>query len=245
MISSFPELIKAFLACLIIGVAAYRLKVIRGSGFWSGAIVGMGILIFGGWSLFGIILSFFVLAGIATKYKYEKKKAHGVAEREKGARGAGNVFGNGLLALVLAVIEGIFGGGYLLAGYLGAVSAVTSDTAGGEIGRLSKKNPVLITTFNEVPTGTEGAISMLGEIAEFGIAAVIALIALILDIGSGVFAGARMVWITTIAGFFGANVDSLLGATVETNVSWWGNNMTNFASSVAGAACAMVLWAML
>ena len=244
MISSPSELANAFFVCLLIGVVAYRLNVIRGSGFWSGAIVGMGILVFGGWNLFFLILSFFILAGAATKYKYEKKKARGVAEREKGARGAGNVFGNGLMALILAVLAGLWGGEFLLAGYLGAVSAVTSDTAGGEIGRLSKKNPVLITTGREVSTGTEGAISFLGEVAEFGIAALIGIIALVLRLGSGTFGGLPMVAITTIAGFFGANVDSLLGATVETHVSWWGNNFTNFFSSVTGAACGMILWAL-
>jgi len=242
MISEPAELAKAFLFCLLIGVAAYRLKVIRGSGFWSGAIVGMGILVFGGWDLFFLILAFFILAGAATKYKYEKKKRRGVAEKEKGARGAGNVFGNGLLALVLAVLEGIFGGGFLLAGYLGAVSAVTSDTAGGEIGRLSRKNPVLITNFREVPTGTEGAISFLGEAAELGIAALMGFLALLLGMRSGNFGGMGMFLVTTISGFFGANIDSILGATLETYISWWDNNMTNLFSSVAGAGCGMMLY---
>jgi uncharacterized protein (TIGR00297 family) len=198
-----------------------------------------------GWKYFLISLTFFVLAGAATKYKYEQKKKRGVAEARKGARGYGNVLGNGLVAMVCAVLEGVFGGGYFLAGFLGSMASATADTAGGEIGRLSKTPPVLITTFETVEPGAEGGITVLGETAELAIAGLIGLIAWIVGLKSGSFYGVSLFLGIAVAGFVGANVDSVLGATCETKLTWWGNNQTNFWASVSGCLTAMLIYFLL
>ncbi len=242
MISSINEIIVPVLILCTIGVFAYKAKVVRGSGLWSGFLIGFTVWIFAGWRYFVISLTFFVLAGMATKYKYEQKKRRGVAEAKKGARGYGNVFGNGLVAMICAVLEGMYGGGYYLAGFLGAMASATSDTAGGEIGRLSKTPPVLITTFESVEPGTEGGITVLGEAAELGIAGVIGLLAWILGLKSSNFYGLKLFLGIAAAGFIGANVDSVLGATCETHLSWWGNNQTNFWASVSGCLSAVVMY---
>jgi uncharacterized protein (TIGR00297 family) len=242
MISSINEIIIPIAILCTIGVLAYKTEVVRGSGLWSGFIIGFTVWIFAGWEYFVISLTFFVLAGAATKYKYDQKKKRGVAEAKKGARGYGNVFGNGLVAMICAVLEGMYGGGYFLAGFLGAMASATSDTAGGEIGRLSKTPPVLITTFVSVEPGTEGGITLLGEVAELAIAGVIGLLAWILGMHSGSFHGFRLFLSIAAAGFVGANVDSVLGATCETTLGWWGNNQTNFWASVSGCLTAIAIY---
>ncbi|MBU7017049.1 MAG: DUF92 domain-containing protein [Theionarchaea archaeon] len=242
MISSINEMVIPVIILCSIGILAYKAKVVRGSGLWSGFIIGFTVWMFSGWEYFVISLTFFVLAGAATKYKYEQKKKRGVAEARKGARGYGNVLGNGLVAMVCAVLEGIYGGGYFLAGFLGAMASATSDTAGGEIGRLSKRPPVLITTFEVVEPGAEGGITPLGEMAELAIAGVIGLIAWILGIESGNFYGFKLFIGIAAAGFVGANIDSVLGATCETKLSWWGNNQTNFWATVSGCLTAMLIY---
>lgn len=234
MISSINEIVVPVVILCSIGVLAYKAHVVRGSGLWSGFIIGFTVWIFGGWKYFVISLTFFVLAGAATQYKYEQKKKRGVAEAEKGARGYGNVLGNGLVAMVCAVLEGLYGGGYFLAGFLGAMASATADTAGGENGRLSKRPPVLITTFEQVEPGAEGGVTPLGTTAELGIAGIIGLLAWILGLQSGNFHGFRLFLSIAAAGFVGANVDSVLGASCETHLSWWGNNQTNFWASVSG-----------
>ncbi|MEA1993904.1 MAG: DUF92 domain-containing protein [Euryarchaeota archaeon] len=224
------EVVIAFVVCSVIGLPSYQKNVVDLSGLLSGYAVGMGILLFTDLRWFAIIFAFFFLSGAATKYKYEQKKKKGVAQGKKGARGYLNVFGNGLVALIFAMVEGMVGGEIFLVGFLAAVASTSADTAGGEIGRLSKHRPRVITTLKKVPTGAEGAVSLLGEAAEFFIAFFIGILAFAMGLGDG-----YTVVIASMAGFIGANIDSVLGATVETNAKWWGNNCTNFFSSLLGA----------
>lgn len=242
MISSINEIVIPVVILCMIGVLAYKTKIVRGSGLWSGFIIGFTVWVCAGWEYFVISLTFFVLAGAATKYKYEQKKRRGVAEARKGARGYGNVFGNGIIAMICAVLEGVYGGGYFLAGFLGAMACATADTAGGEIGRLSKTPPVLITTFETVEPGTEGGITVLGEAAELGIAGIIGLLAWVLGMQSGSFSGVNLFLAIAAAGFIGANIDSVLGATCETHLSWWGNNQTNLWATVSGCLSAVAIY---
>ncbi|HEC95878.1 MAG TPA: TIGR00297 family protein [Euryarchaeota archaeon] len=235
------HIIIAFAICSVIGLPSYKMNVVDFSGLLSGYIVGMGVILFTDLKWFVLIFMFFFLSGAATKYKYDQKKKKGVAQGKKGARGYLNVFGNGLVALSFAVFEGVIGGEVFLAGYLAAIASATSDTAGGEIGRLSKHKPRLITNFKEVPTGSEGAISILGETAEF----LIALFIGVLAFGMGMDHGTNAIIVATLGGFIGANIDSVLGATVETNVQWWGNNWTNFISTLLGAIAGVGIYYLL
>lgn len=245
MISSISEIVIPVIVLCMIGVLSYKTKIVRGSGLWSGFIIGFTVWIFADWKYFFISLTFFVLAGAATKYKYEQKRKRGVAEAKRGARGYGNVFGNGLVAVVCAVLEGVYGGGYFLAGFLGSMACATADTAGGEIGRLSKTPPVLITTFETVEPGAEGGITVLGLVAELAIAAFIGLLAWILGLESGNFSGFKLFLGVAAAGFVGANIDSVLGATCETTLTWWGNNHTNFWATTSGCLTAMLIYFLL
>ncbi len=240
MLDPLPILI-AFAICSIIGLPAYKLHVVDLSGLSSGYIVGIGVILFTDLRWFVLIFMFFFLSGAATKYKYDQKKRKGIAQEKKGARGYLNVFGNGLVALMFGVLEGIFGGGVFLAGFLAAVASASSDTAGGEIGRLSPHKPRLITTFKKVPTGAEGAISLLGEIAELLIALFIGLLAFVMRMDHG----ANPIIVATLGGFIGANIDSVFGATVETKTAWWGNNCTNFFSTLVGAIAGVGIYLLL
>jgi uncharacterized protein (TIGR00297 family) len=235
------HIIIAFAICSVIGLPAYRINVVDLSGLLSGYIVGMGVILFTDLRWFVVIFTFFFLSGAATKYKYDQKKKRGVAQGKKGARGYLNVFGNGLVALIFAIFEGIVGGQIFLVGFLAAVASATSDTAGGEIGRLSSHRPRLITTLKKVPTGAEGAVSLLGEAAEFFIALFIGVLAFILGLGHGY----SVVIVAAAGGFIGANIDSVFGATIETHTSWWGNNCTNFFSSLCGALAGIGIYFLL
>lgn len=97
------------------------------------------------------------------------------------------------------------------------------DTFASELGILSKSKPRLITTLEQVPPGTNGAVSRIGLIASVIGGALIGLLTwttLILENAQCRRTSAVYLFFETLiwgmfAGLFGSLVDSLLGATVQ------------------------------
>jgi uncharacterized protein (TIGR00297 family) len=223
------EMATALVFSLLVGYFAYRIKVINMSGVLSATLVGVLIILFGNMTWFLILLSFFVVGGIFTKYKYEFKSSLKIAQATRGYK---NVFGNGLCALVMAI--GFKFNPVFLLGFLGAVAAATSDTLATEIGETQKKQPFLMTTFERVPPGTSGAVSPLGEASAVIGSAFIASLAILLGMANSL--GAATVLITTtIGGFVGTQADSILGATLERR-KILNNHTVNLLATIIGAA---------
>lgn len=174
-------------------------------------------------------------------------------------RGAGSVFGNGGVALLLAASAGIvshfeFAGGVspeflLFTAASGALAAAAADTVSGEIGRALRAKAVLITTLKPVEIGSNGGVSLAGTLAGIAAAAVIALIAVLFVELAGDFDGvsAMFILIVTFAGALGGVIDSFLGATVENRRFFFagkpfslGNDGVNFFCTLAGAVLAAV-----
>ncbi|MDD4898358.1 MAG: TIGR00297 family protein [Methanocellales archaeon] len=222
-------LILVLALMLAIGYISYKVNIADITGALSGVLWGVLIIIFEDMRWFAVLFGFFVLGGAFTRYKYEYKQSLGIAEADGGARGYRNVFGNGLVALILAVAGGVFGNPIFMVGYLGAIATATGDTLASEIGETSEYQPVSIITFKRVRTGTNGAISVLGEISAIAGSAAIGILAIFLGM-----AGLQVASITILGGFIGANVDSLLGATLE-NRGYLTNSSVNLFATAAGA----------
>jgi uncharacterized protein (TIGR00297 family) len=215
---------------------AYRFRVADVSGLFSGAIVGIILIVFADVRWFLVMLAFLILGSAATRYRYDMKAVEGIAESHGGVRGYVNVFANGLVGVAAAVLYGLSGGSPLaLALFLGSVATAAADTMGGEIG-MTAGDPVLITTLERVPRGTNGGITLLGEAASLAAAALIALTAYLLHLGAVPFFIA-----STLAGFAGANVDSLVGALLE-NRGIIGNAGTNLLATLSGGLIAAGLF---
>ncbi len=230
-------LIFALALALIIGYISYGAKIADITGVLSGTLLGVLVIVFGGIEWFAVLMVFFVLGGAFTKYEYKYKQSLGIAEAEGGARGYKNVFGNGLVAMILAVAWGVFGWHVFLIGYLGAIATATGDTLASEIGETWRGKPRMITTFEKVKPGTSGAISALGEFSALLGAGVIGIIAVLLGLIDYPIA-----LITTIlGGFIGTNVDSLLGATLE-NRGLLTNHSVNLLATAAGAIVSVGLY---
>ncbi|NYT00923.1 MAG: TIGR00297 family protein [Methanocellales archaeon] len=229
-------LILVLALMLSIGYISHKMNIADITGALSGVLLGVLIIIFRDIRWFAILFIFLVLGGAFTRYKYGYKQSLGIAEAEGGARGYRNVFGNGLLALILAVAGGVLGNPILLIGYLGAIATATGDTLASEIGETSKSQPMSIITFKKVPAGTSGAISLLGEISAIIGSAVIGILATLLGM-----VGLHVVAITIMGGFIGTNVDSLLGATLE-NRGYLTNSSVNLFATVAGALVSVGLF---
>lgn len=178
-------------------------------------LLALGLLVFNKIPELIIILCLFVFVEASTKIRSMKLKAH------KG-RKLMNIVGNIGMPLIGVLLNepSIF---------IGGIAVAMADTLSSEIGMLSKKNPVMITSLKRVKKGTDGAISLLGTSASLLGGIIIGLLYL-------AFYEASLPAFTVIAlvGPIGSIVDSLLGATLEQR-KIIGNNLVNFAATTAGS----------
>ncbi|MFY9193856.1 MAG: DUF92 domain-containing protein [Methanoculleus sp.] len=217
------------------GYTSYRLRVADVSGLFSGAMIGIILIVFADVRWFLVMLTFFIIGAGATRYRHGDKERFGVAQEHGGVRGYFNVFANGLVATGAAILYGITGHPAFVALFMGSVASAAADTAASEIG-VTGKTPYLITTLRPVPRGTNGGVTLRGEVAAIIASMIVAAAAWLMGV-----ADPWMVGVTVIAGFIGTNVDSLVGATLE-NSGKIGNSGTNLAATFVGGVSGMVLY---
>jgi uncharacterized protein (TIGR00297 family) len=234
-------LVAAVILALSVGYFSYKLRAADLSGLFSAAIIGIILIVFADVTWFFIMLTFFILGSVCTRYRFEKKREMGVAEGHGGVRGYLNVFANGLVAAVAAVLFGLshFNGMIqpepFLALFLGGVASAAADTIASEIGVVGD-TPYLITTMEQVPHGTNGGITLTGELAGLAAAGIVALSAFLVGV-----ADVEMVAVCTLAGFVGTNIDSVVGATLE-NSGRIGNAGTNLIATFGGGIFALLFF---
>jgi uncharacterized protein (TIGR00297 family) len=244
------EIVIAVTFPLVIGMASYKLNAADLSGALAGVLSGLLMILFGGIGWFVLLLVFFFLGTLFTKYKYTYKHDIGAAQSNEGSRGYRNVFGNCLVPLVFVVAYGAIGNFQLpyfgsvdktifIIGYLGSMATATGDTLASEIGSTYRGQPRMITTLKKVKAGTDGAVSVLGEAAAlFGSVAVAAVAIPLGVIGSD----ARVAFLLAVlGGFLGTNIDSILGATFQQK-RWLTNEGVNFFATLTGGIIAMALY---
>ena len=227
-------LMKVLLFSFVLGYLSYRARVADISAMLSATLLGVVIIISSDIDWFFMLLAFFLLGSMFTRYKYDFKLARGIAEGKGGVRGYKNVFSNSLAALTLSIAYGIFPshGQVLMAAYLGSVATACGDTLASEIGETYKGEPRMITTLKKVRPGTDGAVSMLGEAASFFGASFIAFLAFML-----IPIDLPLVFAVIAGGFIGTNIDSVLGATLQQK-GYLTNNGVNLLATVSGAVIA-------
>ena len=147
-------LIAAAVIAFGFGYTSYRLRVADISGLFSGAMIGIILIVFADVRWFLIMLTFFIIGAAATRYRYADKERFGVAQEHGGVRGYFNVFANGLVATGGAILYGITGNPAFAALFMSSVASAAADTAASEIG-VTGKTPYLITTFKPCH-GTNG-----------------------------------------------------------------------------------------
>jgi uncharacterized protein (TIGR00297 family) len=232
------QVVVAIVVSIALGYVSYALETASITGMLTGTLLAFLSVVLGSYGWFAVLISFFAIGGLSTKFRYEEKLDRGIAQENEGARGSGNVIANSATALVallgwaahghLGVPQDVF-----LFAFAGSIAAAMSDTLSSEIGGLYD-DPRLITTFRTVPPGTDGGVTWQGGLAGVvgaGIVAGISFVAFALSpVGTGV---------VLLAGVCGMVVDSLLGATVEgTLVDNKGVNLA--ATTVAGVVAALL-----
>lgn len=223
----------------LLAVQAYRMRALTPSGAWAAAVCGTVLYAAGGWTWVTLIGAFFVTSSILTRLDPGPGGSHHSLDRA--GRRWDQVAANGGVAAAAAVIHGLTVSPSAFAAAAGAIAAATADTWGTEIGRWSWTPPRLITTWAPVPHGSSGGITSVGTWGAAAGALFIGVCAALLEgrPHPGFFTA-----VVTVAGFSGAIVDSLLGATVEGRWRWMGNNLTNLVATAWGAAVVVMalLW---
>ena len=228
-------LVAAAVIAFGFGYTSYRVRVADVSGLFSGAMIGIILIVFADVRWFLIMLTFFIIGAGATRYRYGDKEQLGVAQEHGGVRGYFNVFANGLVATAAAILYGLTGQPVFAALFMGSVASAAADTAASEIG-VTGKVPYLITTLKPVPRGTNGGVTLRGEAAAVIASVLVAAVAWAMGV-----ADPWMAAVTVAAGFIGTNVDSLVGATLE-NSGRIGNSGTNLVATFSGGVSGMLIY---
>ena len=233
------EIAAALVVTAALGVVSYALGTASVTGMLTGVLLGLLTIVLGGFGWFAVLIAFFGIGGLSTKFRYDEKRARGVAEDNDGARGSSNVLGNA--AVAVAAVVGFAATAHVPVGppvgtafgfaFAGSLAAAMSDTLSSEIGGLYD-SPRLITTLQPVPPGTDGGVTWQGEVAGVAGAALVAALALVLMPLAG--PDAFVVVAVVVGGVAGMTVDSLLGATLEGDRI--GNEAVNLAATFTGAA---------
>lgn len=211
---------------------------VRGVSF-SGAIAGAAICFLlyaaAGPGAFVALVSVFALTWLSTRFGYRRKEKLGTAEKLDG-RTALQVLANLAVAAICAAVSAFTVG---KAAWLLAVSAAlaeaAADTVSSELGQARNEKARLITTWQEVPAGTNGGVSWAGTVAGIVAATAVSWVCVLAGL-----VPAKWLGISIGAAIAGMVVDSYLGALLERR-ALLNNDAVNFLGTLIAAGAAFLL----
>ncbi|XP_061125388.1 transmembrane protein 19 isoform X2 [Syngnathus typhle] len=224
----------SILVPLVLTIRARKRRSLDLSGALGALFVGF-VLTMANFSFFSSLLAFFVTSSKLTRWGAARKKKIDADYKEGGQRNWMQVLCNGGVPTQLALLYMIEAGpgetpvdfgrqytaSWLCLSLLGALACSAGDTWASEVGPvLSRSRPRLITTWQEVPEGTNGGVTHTGLVASFlgGLAVGGAYWATqVLFVGQMQQCAPQwpLVLYGGAAGLLGSLLDSLLGASVQ------------------------------
>jgi uncharacterized protein (TIGR00297 family) len=250
--SANPWLVGVGLNAILLGLVWIApKKLLTPAGLFHAGL--LGIIIWGtlGWRGYLVVAFYFLVGSGVTRIGLAQKEAAGIAEKRSGARGPENVWGSAFTAALCALGIGLINSELvtlspqflvpslqylLLLGYVASFSTKLSDTCASEVGKAYGKSTFLITTLQPVPRGTEGAVSLEGTLA--GVVGSIAIALLGSCVGLIDLLG--VLW-CVLAAFIATNLESVIGATLQSKYTWLTNELVNVLNTLIGAIAAMLI----
>ncbi len=191
-----------------VAFAAYRTRSLTAGG--AIAALAVGTATFGALGGPGavVLLTFFITSVALSRIRSARKSAASVDVGKNGARDAGQVFANGGVAAICALLAlAVEPHERYAIAFAGAFAAAAADTWATEIGTLAAQPPRSILTFRPIAAGLSGGVSLVGTLAGVAGALAVALVALLF--GTAAFVP------VLCAGVAGTLADSVLGASVQ------------------------------
>lgn len=226
-------------------------KLLTPAGIFHAWLLGVLIWVTLGWPGYVVVGFYFFVGSAVTRIGMAQKEAAGIAEKRSGARGPENVWGSALTGALCALGVGLLNWelitpntqslvpslqSLLLLGYVASFSTKLSDTTASEVGKAYGKRTFLITTLQPVSRGTEGAVSLEGTLA--GVVASVAIACVGWAVGLIDLLG--ILW-CILAAFIATNLESVIGATLQSQYNWLTNEIVNILNTLIGATSAILL----
>jgi uncharacterized protein (TIGR00297 family) len=188
----------------------------------------LGALVYASIGMNGVTMMalFLLVSAHITSYEYKQKKSMGLYDYTRGWQ---NVFSNGIMPLMFAVLSGPYG----IFPFLGSMASIMADKMSSEIGVIDK-DVYDILGFKRVKQGTNGGISFTGTSASLAGGMVMGIAAVYLF---GI--APSQAFFIGICGLLGSLADSVAGHFEERGM---GNKATsNIAGSAAGGLAALAM----
>lgn len=211
------------------------------------AAFGVVIVVLSGFAFLALLVLFVLAGSLATHYAFEEKARRKVQEGTTGERGVSNVVAHIVLPTLLVLWGATFPSTLseeaLAFLYACAISFGSADTFASEFGVLSGPARSILT-FKPVEAGTNGGVSLLGELWAFVGAATTAGVGYLLFalFKSPLPLAAAFIAGVIAAGFVACQVDSVLGEVLE-NRGYLTKGSTNFLGMLSAVGIGVALLA--
>lgn len=201
---------------LVVAISAYVFKQLTIDGSITAFFLGLLIILAFGFGGFGIYI-FFIAGAAVLSYLNENNKVYQEAkeiQEKTGRRDAVQVLANGGIGLVLAVLYLFFPNPLIIVMFGASVAEAVSDTFAGEVGMLTRGNTFSVLTGQPMKPGLSGGVSFKGFLASLIGSFLIAVLWYSVYYKPSL-STATFIVLITLAGFFGALIDSILGLTIQ------------------------------
>ena len=210
------QLVLAVFLSLGVSWLSYYFRFLSAGGATASFLLGTVIFGLGGWIWAVPIMTFFVTSSIWSRVGKGRKRKFDLVFEKSHTRDVGQVMANGGLAGGIMVLAFYYPNHNWYFVFLGILAAVTSDTWATEIGVLFNTTPRSILTFKKVAPGTSGGVTIAGTLGGAMGSVCIAVSGVLVNPDLFLKSSLELsfFWII-LAGVIGSLVDSLLGATLQ------------------------------
>jgi uncharacterized protein (TIGR00297 family) len=224
----------ALAASVTFSVLAYTVRGVTRSGAIAGAAICLLLCGTVGFRGLAVLLIVFILTWLTTRFGYHTKQKLGTAEPRAG-RTASQVLANLGVATACASMYAMTRRPFFLLAMAAAFTEAAADTVSSEFGQATRNQAYLITTWEPVPAGTDGGVSLLGTLSGVSAAAIVNLFC-----AGSVLLTWKWAAFSGFAGVVGMFADSFMGALLEQRCLL-NNNTVNFLGTLCAAIVGILL----